>query len=147
MHSSALDSFLSEMKQSVAPHSALPQPLGITNDAVSMGLSSHDISRKWNYQYSIGRFCVLDLSPNLMFLRFICVVVSISSLFFFYDWIIVHCMDIRQFFGDTQMINRHVKRCSTPLVIFVSPIHQLIGIWEVSIFLAIVNSAAMNFHV
>ena len=52
----------------------------------------------------------------------------------FYDWIIVHCMDIYQFFGDTQVINKHMKRYSTPLVMFVWPIHQLIGIWEVSTF-------------
>ena len=45
------------------------------------------------------------------------------------------------------MINKHMKRYSTPLVMFVLPIHQLIGIWEVSIFLAVVNSAAMNIHV
>ena len=54
------------MRQSL-PVLSSPQPLVITNDSVSMDLSSLDISRKWNYQYSIGRFCVLNLSPNLMF--------------------------------------------------------------------------------
>ena len=81
--------FITPNRNSVPINPSLPIPAPLhplaTTDllAVSMDLSSLDISRKWNDQCARGRFCVLNLSPNLMLLRFICVVLSISSPFLF----------------------------------------------------------------